>query len=398
MKTWFGVQGSNHWHSVARCGIGCGHPAFGSAPRPGHVNKNPIPLSPPRLALSDFTMDRTWASLPPELLFIILDPALVVASGRRVHRRSLLACTLVCRRWSDVAQTILFQHIEVEHSTKYRTVFGRLTSALACRRGLGHAVRSLSLDVGDHWVSPSKLCAHIDAASVALAVHLCPRLVHLRLHVREGVRHAFSESSLALLRTTRTVTRLSINADSSPMLPQLLNVWPQLTFLDSNASSTPASVCASDLPARCAIRELHASGSAPDTIARLAAPFARTLRALTLVSHQRTGLPPTAALLGAVPLPALESATLDCEFDGATLDALPGTVAHLGLVFWDAALFRVLAAFVARRAGTLKALSLLPPRTGTLDDELLALCARQGVAVRFCTREELVTSGTHWTC
>ncbi|EJD52290.1 hypothetical protein AURDEDRAFT_181784 [Auricularia subglabra TFB-10046 SS5] len=355
-------------------------------------------------------MRYSWATLPPELLFLILEAepaALSAASSRRAHRQLLLACALVCKTWADIAQTIIFRHIHVEHSPEYRNVFARLVSTLSylshTKRFLPLATRTLAIDVGDHWLPHGKTCTHADTSSVALAVHLCSRLVHLRLHVREGVRHSFSESSLALLRTTRTVTKLSISADSSPMLPQLLHVWPQLTFLDSRTSSGfPSPVTPPNMPARCAIRELHASGTAPDSIARLAAPFACSLRALTLVSHQRTGAPPTRSLFdGSVPLPALESATLDCEFDAGTLDALPGGIAHLGLVFWDRALYAVLKAFVARRTGTLKALSLLAPRactTGRDADEsgLLDLCAQNGITVRYRTREELVTSGASW--
>ncbi|KAH7107217.1 hypothetical protein BKA62DRAFT_686320 [Auriculariales sp. MPI-PUGE-AT-0066] len=351
-----------------------------------------------------------WATLAPELLFLVFGSDTSVAS-RRVHRQTLLSCALVCRSWSGVAQSVLFQHIELESCAGYQHRLTRLISTLSYavqsrdKRHLALAVRSLSVDIGAHWSPTATLCTHADASSVALAVHCCPQLRHLRLTVREGVRHAFTDTNLALLRKSRSVTKLSIRADSSPMLPQLLHIWPQLTFLDSRTSSGfPCSISAfGDLPASCAIRELHASSTAPDVIARLAAPFACSLRALTLVSHQRTGAPPTRPLLdGSVVLPALTSATLDCEFDADTLESLPCTVEHVGLVFWDHALFRVLRSFIARRIDTIKAISLLePPKScmsarGADEHGLLDFCARSGIAVRYRSREELVTAGGVW--
>jgi len=373
----------------------------------------------------------TWSTLPPELLYLVLEQDTLgsSAAAQRVQRQLLLSCSLVCRSWANVAQSLLFQNVELDPCGDYRGRLARLVHNLSYslnsldRKHLAHAVRTITFDIGAHWSSPGKLCTHADASSVALAVHCCPRLRYLRLTVREGVRHAFSESNLGLLRRTRTVTKLSIRADSSPMLPQLLNVWPQLTFLDSRTSSgIPCPLPAfSELPARCAIRELHASSTAPDAIARLAAPFACSLRALTLVSHQRTGAPPTRPLLdGSVSLPALASATLDCEFDEHTLNALPNTLEHVGLVFWDRALFSVVREFIFRRRDTIKALSLLEPSKplstprGADEHGLLDLCAKSGIAVRYRTRvrsvraaallatayhtlqEELVTAGGVW--
>lgn len=168
--------------------------------------------------------------VPPELVMQILEHAYYDANGQP-DRRTLCACALLCTSWSSVAQALLLRHVRVPGSkarsdlqTVPRPIF--LTGSERAQMLASH-VRRAEITVED---------TDDEVTLVELIYHCC-HLYELTLRIN-GV-HAFSLSTVEALgkpvvteRLTpiRSLALLSCGIQS-PILYQLLMIWPAIRFL-----------------------------------------------------------------------------------------------------------------------------------------------------------------------
>ncbi|CCM03503.1 uncharacterized protein FIBRA_05637 [Fibroporia radiculosa] len=170
------------------------------------------------------------AILPVELVSLILEHAYY----DRVHGKpdvdTLLACALVSTSWTWPSQRLLFHSVAVR-ATSIQGFMDAINPEHELGRRRGDVVRILEASVG-------KLSDRALSAPGFLAVlQRCPRLY--ALNVRLCALHEFDKDTLAQLRTiARSKRRTPLRALSlmqcgvqSPVLYQLLDVWPTIQFL-----------------------------------------------------------------------------------------------------------------------------------------------------------------------
>ena len=146
-------------------------------------------------------------------------------------RQTLRACALVCTSWLSVAQPMLFRHVRVPGSKDHRDLLAvfrtTLFSGSERARTLASYIRRAALTID---------CLIDEETFVALIIH-CPHLYELVLRCT-GI-HAFQDSTLEALSTPavterhtpiRALALLSCGIQS-PILYQLLDIWPTVRFL-----------------------------------------------------------------------------------------------------------------------------------------------------------------------
>ncbi|KAI0632157.1 hypothetical protein C8Q77DRAFT_905046 [Trametes polyzona] len=154
---------------------------------------------------------------------------------------TLLACSLVSRSWTESAQRLLFRHVvlgEDIHEKPPHTSFLEATNPSTERgRRLGQCVRILEVYVGE------KTGTDLDDADLVDILRRTPRLYELALRIT-GI-HQFSVLTIEKLMhlatsdaipgecgplRIRSLALLSCGIQS-PILYQLLQLWPCIEFL-----------------------------------------------------------------------------------------------------------------------------------------------------------------------
>lgn len=163
------------------------------------------------------------AHLPQELVLAILEHVYYTPEGTPDYD-SLANCSLVCTSWSIPAQSLLFHKIpQLGTITSFHAA---LKSSAVRGRPLGHAVRSLDiLSVG------GPLKSTLQPEVFVQLLEACPRLYELSVSI---FRHEFDQFTLAKLKDSGQIIR-ALNLRScgvqSPVLFQLLGIWPRIRFL-----------------------------------------------------------------------------------------------------------------------------------------------------------------------
>ncbi|KAI9566170.1 hypothetical protein HD554DRAFT_2025901 [Boletus coccyginus] len=165
--------------------------------------------------------------LPPELVFVILEHAYYTPAGSPDY--ALLAnCSLVCTSWSIPAQSLLFHKTtKLQSHTMGASFRAALTTSAVRGKPVGHAVRSLDIGVGGF--PNASACEPEDLAQLLQA---CPRLYELSLSTYS--LHEFDKFVLAKLKDSgQGIRALNLRhcGVQSPVLFQLLGIWPRIQFL-----------------------------------------------------------------------------------------------------------------------------------------------------------------------
>ncbi|EPQ54617.1 hypothetical protein GLOTRDRAFT_43638, partial [Gloeophyllum trabeum ATCC 11539] len=204
--------------------------------------------------------------LPPELIFEILS-CLYYKSDGRVDFPTLAACTLVHSLWTTAAQKLMFHNVPLpddcsgSDNCKSRAFREALDPSTERGRRLGGYVRRL-----DIWVGPSPEW-HTPAVFVTI-LRDCPNLYELNF-TPVGM-YAFEETVLAQLMELCQSTGPHVRAlrpigvgVQSPIIYQLLAVWPSVKFLhlSSELIASPP-----DEPPGFSLYELTLSRNVPQEI------------------------------------------------------------------------------------------------------------------------------------
>lgn len=163
--------------------------------------------------------------LPPELVFVILEHAYYTPAGSPDYT-FLSNCALVCTTWSVPAQSLLFHKTTQLRLHTIPLFHAVLVSSASRGKFLGHLVRSLDVAVG----RSSNLSCQPD--TFAQLLQACPRLYELSLSTY--TLHEFDQFELAKLKDAgQTIRALNLQhcGVQSPVLFQLLGIWPRIQFL-----------------------------------------------------------------------------------------------------------------------------------------------------------------------
>ncbi|KZT23427.1 hypothetical protein NEOLEDRAFT_1117999 [Neolentinus lepideus HHB14362 ss-1] len=174
---------------------------------------------------------RVAPRLPPELVFEILTHLYYNEDGA-VDQSSLAACTLVQSEWTEVAQQLLYREVTLSgYGPKHRSDIFHASIDPSTARGklLGEFVRSIDIPVGygDDAYSPTNFVALLRS---------CPRLYNLSISIMD--MHEFEPKIVYELQELAQTTgprirslRFRRSGVQSPVLYQLLSVWPSIQFL-----------------------------------------------------------------------------------------------------------------------------------------------------------------------
>lgn len=163
--------------------------------------------------------------LPPELIFVILEYAYYTPAGSPDYAL-LTNCSTVCIAWSLPAQSLLFHKTPKLHLDSIASFHAALKSSAARGKPMGDAVRSLDISFG------GSLDGALQPEAFAQLLQACPRLYELSLSTY-GV-HEFDQFALAKLKDAGQGIRalnLQYCGVQSPVLFQLLGIWPRIRFL-----------------------------------------------------------------------------------------------------------------------------------------------------------------------
>ncbi|OBZ71495.1 hypothetical protein A0H81_08420 [Grifola frondosa] len=174
--------------------------------------------------------------LPPEIISKIFEHAYYDAGTP--DQKTLTVCSLVSVTWTEPAQRLLFRYVDLSFDHGRRNVSVEsfiLATDPASEHGhrLGSYVRTLVVDIRP---DEAAFKPHTATDFVQVVSH-CPRLYEVVLRML-GV-HDFDEKTMNELRCLTHRSRpISIRALSlltcgvqSPILYQLLEVWPTVEFL-----------------------------------------------------------------------------------------------------------------------------------------------------------------------
>ncbi|KAF8547673.1 hypothetical protein OG21DRAFT_1526995 [Imleria badia] len=163
--------------------------------------------------------------LPPELVFVILEHAYYTPAGSPDY--AILAnCSLVCTSWSIPAQSLLFRRSPKLHLDTIASFNAALKSSAVRGKPMGDAVRSLDISFG------GSLNGALQPEIFSQLLLACPKLYDLTLSTY-GV-HEFDQFALAKLKDAgQSIRALSLQhcGVQSPVLFQLLGIWPRVRFL-----------------------------------------------------------------------------------------------------------------------------------------------------------------------
>lgn len=218
--------------------------------------------------------------IPPELLLLILEHVYYNALGFP-DRPTLCACALVCTSWTPIAQKMLFHSIRVPVRDVNSSDSSRLDNFRSML--LSEEDRTLASHVRRAEITVK---ARADEDILVELVNTCQHLYELTLRV-DGV-HEFRRSTLERLgnayvteRPTplRALALLSCGIQS-PILYQLMSIWPTIQFL---RLGTELAAYAPPAPTRAQLYELalHRMPSVAG-LEWLLAASAGSLRALEL--------------------------------------------------------------------------------------------------------------------
>ncbi|KAF8547674.1 hypothetical protein OG21DRAFT_1517153 [Imleria badia] len=163
--------------------------------------------------------------LPPELVFVILEHVYYTPAGTPDY--AILAnCSLVCTSWSIPAQSLLFHKTPRLHVNTIPSFHAALKSSAVRGKPMGDAVRSLDIYFGAFLNGP------LQPEVFVQLLQACPRLYDLTLSTY-GV-HEFDQFALAKLKDAgQGIRALDLHECDvqSPVLFQLLGIWPRIRFL-----------------------------------------------------------------------------------------------------------------------------------------------------------------------
>lgn len=171
-------------------------------------------------------------NIPPELLLHIVEFIYYnTDDSRTIDRATLSACSLVHSSWTYIAREFLFHSV---HPRPSLMISSNLTIPLSIQPFMQNTVRRLEVAISSRISSQ----AAIPVPFFIRLLSACSSLYELALEVVN--LHAFSESELDSLRglATREEQPLKIVALNlvecgvqSPILFQLLSIWPTIKFL-----------------------------------------------------------------------------------------------------------------------------------------------------------------------
>lgn len=204
-----------------------------------------MPVKPTRQApIVHSKAPATLPEMPLELILSIIESACTDGSWEE-HIPLLMACSLVCKEWSSVAQSLLFTRVTLQSQSSFQLFMNAVDRATPHGRMLGDAVRQMRV-VLDHN-QPSSLHHH----SFALAVTFCPNLTQLDISLYgcaepgkdivgepdvsrlRRLAPSFDDQTVSLLKSGPMITSLHFSnwSENQQSIFQLLNVWPSLQFL-----------------------------------------------------------------------------------------------------------------------------------------------------------------------
>ncbi|TFY76848.1 hypothetical protein EWM64_g7161, partial [Hericium alpestre] len=166
--------------------------------------------------------------LPVELTMKIIELVYHLPDGRP-DVQMLSACSLVCKQWFGLARPLLYRYLAVGDFTSPERIrhlpFDKAIVLLRGPGNLGTCVRSIRM--------------HIDASGACFTEFItilshCPRVYRLDLEV---TLHWFTSRELeqiAALPVRIRALELTMGSPASPVLYQLLKVWPSIQFLYIN--------------------------------------------------------------------------------------------------------------------------------------------------------------------
>ncbi|TFY78187.1 hypothetical protein EWM64_g5822 [Hericium alpestre] len=165
-------------------------------------------------------------SLPAELIANVIELVYHLSDGKP-DVRTLAACSIVCKNWSNAVRPLLHRHLIIgdvisQGRMWHHHTFDRANALLHAPGNLGTYVRAVHLRV---FPLNSSFMEFFTILS------FCPHVYQLSLEV---TLRAFSELGLGMLASLPVRIRgLELACGpTSPALYQLLQIWPSIQFLD----------------------------------------------------------------------------------------------------------------------------------------------------------------------
>ncbi|KAH8835037.1 hypothetical protein DL96DRAFT_1572630 [Flagelloscypha sp. PMI_526] len=217
---------------------------------------------------------RETIPMPLELILSIID----IASYNERHgidKRTLQACSLVCKAWAFPAQTLLFRNV--------RILSGRLCDTFihTSTPHLRSTVKNLMVSLDQRHPDP----LHPDALAELLL--LCPNIEHLDLGIYSDNEFSFDARTLATFHRVKLPSlRLANWTPGSALLKQLLHAWPTLQAL--SLSGNPSTFVADRSLVPCAFRELSLNARPSASVEFLLWLLSSSSESLKIVQFDRT--------------------------------------------------------------------------------------------------------------
>ncbi|OJA17341.1 hypothetical protein AZE42_09601 [Rhizopogon vesiculosus] len=169
------------------------------------------------------------SSIPPELLFCVLENVYYTFKGTPNYKL-LKICAQVCRTWSGPAQSLLFRSVKLGNIHAFHAA---LLSSEARGRALGNCVQTLDMSIVQY--NPDSSCL----STGVKILQACPQVYKLVLGLY-GVD--LGEEILEKLRVAgQGLKALSLvyYGTQSPILYQLLSIWPNIQVFKIGSSMFP---------------------------------------------------------------------------------------------------------------------------------------------------------------
>lgn len=150
-----------------------------------------------------------------------------------VDYATLSSCSRVCSSWTEPSQKLLFRSIDLtqDDSRRYRRLMAQIKSFPTRGKNLSSYIRVLEVSVGvissPQWGIPQHEFAQL--------ILFCPHLYHLTLW---SALHKFDKDTMTALQVAAVGNGVQLRAlnlakcgRQSPILYQLISVWPGIQFL-----------------------------------------------------------------------------------------------------------------------------------------------------------------------
>jgi hypothetical protein len=172
--------------------------------------------------------------LPIELWIDIIEEVYYDPRGS-VDYATLSACSQVCLSWTEPSQKVLFRSIDLtqDEFRRYRSLMTHIDPSTARGKTLGLYIRVVDVSVGVVSSPQWGLRQH----EFTRLILFCPRLYHLT--VRSAL-HKFDKDTMTFLQTIASLgsgglhlraLHLAKCGRQSPILYQLISIWPGIRFL-----------------------------------------------------------------------------------------------------------------------------------------------------------------------